>query len=337
MTPRAMSSIHLAFGFCDPGVNCNDDSERTFARDDALPDFDLQTIRERLEKNEMMKLPRCFLLMCVLSALATDARADINGFGNFSGFTINQNDNGPSPTVSAGNIRLTNAGAVTETRSIFYGTPQPVGHFTASFTYQALNGTVPDEDSGICFVLQNAPTGVHAIGSSFAYYLGYGQGNVSPSAASSLELGLDFSSVASASGMYTNGSVGVGSAPSTSPVNLESGDPINVTLSYNGSILQETLLDTTTSATYTNGYLTNLPATLGNSTALVGFTGGMNGSFGPDQYISNFQFVTSVPEPSTAILLSVGMIGILGCAFRLQANRACPSTCPAVCRQRTGI
>ena len=43
-----------------------------------------------------------------------------------------------------------------------------------------------------------------------------------------------------ASGYYTNGNLGGGSL-ATSPVNLYSGDPINVTLAYNGSLLQESL------------------------------------------------------------------------------------------------
>ncbi len=212
----------------------------------------------------MKKLPRCLLLMCVLSAFAADADADIIGFGKFSGYTINWNDLGAAPSVIPGKIHLTYTGDLSgESRSIFYGTPQPVGHFTASFTYQCLNTNgVPD--AGACFVLQNSSSGVYALG-SYASQLGYGQYHMSPSVAISLELDPSFASKTT-SGLHTNGVV-LNGAPSTSPVNLLSGDPINVSLAYDGSILSETLLDTVTSASYNTGYLINLPNTLGGSTA----------------------------------------------------------------------
>jgi hypothetical protein len=164
---------------------------------------------------------------------------------------------------------------------------------------------------------------VHAIG-LFSHGFGYGSGLpgnvpvINNSAAISLELSPDYTP-ASKSGLYTNGNVGGGSQL-TDPLKLYSGDPINVTLSYDGSMLQETLFDTVTSATFTNGYLINLPSVVGGSTALVGFTGGTNGSgsFGADQYFSNFNF-TSVPEPSTIALLGVGGIGLLAYVRRKRA------------------
>jgi hypothetical protein len=77
-----------------------------------------------------------------------------------------------------------------------------------------------------------------------------------------------------------------------------------VTLSYNGTILHETLVDATTSAHSEFFYLVNLPQVVGASTAYIGFTA--QSSF-PDnqQYVSNFQYV---PEPSTFALLAIGPI-----------------------------
>ena len=40
--------------------------------------------------------------------LPTPAHADIIGFGDFSGFTVNQTDSGSAPTISNGTILLTN-------------------------------------------------------------------------------------------------------------------------------------------------------------------------------------------------------------------------------------
>ena len=84
---------------------------------------------------------------------ATGARANINGFGDFSNFTINQSDGVSAPVISipAGSIKLTvAANNVTESRSIFCNTPQNISQFTASFTYQR-GGT--GFDIGGCFVI----------------------------------------------------------------------------------------------------------------------------------------------------------------------------------------
>jgi hypothetical protein len=251
-----------------------------------------------------MRLPRYSFCAFVLAALTgvlipAVARADIIGFGDFSGFTVNQDDSGNAPTVSNGTIRLI-TGAY-ENRSIFYNTPQNISQFTASFTYQTT--TIAD---GACFVLQDSAAGASAVSGGWN---GYGQ-----FPGKSLAITLDGST--NSSGYFTNGNVGSG-AVSTSPVNLGSGDPINVTLTYNGSLLQESLLDTRTSASYSNSYLisTKFPTVLGASTAYVGIVAGSGGS--GNEYFSNFQFSSSsVPEPSTLALLGFGAIGLLGYAWR---------------------
>ncbi len=255
-----------------------------------------------------MKCPHNLFLAVVLGALAgiapTAAHADILGFGNFSGFTVNQIDSGNVPTVSGGTIHLTNT--VNEARSIFYNAPQNVSQFTASFTYQADN-----YEDGACFVLQNNAAGASAV-TAGAYAYGGMSGD---SLAVTFEGG-------SLSGYYTDGNLG-GGALSTSPVNLDSGDPINIRLTYSGSLLQESLLDTTTLASYSTSYLiqNSFPTVLGGSAAYVGLAAGTN-QFGADQYFSNFQFTTSpVPEPSTFVLLGVGAMSLLAYVWR-KARRA---------------
>ena len=220
---------------------------------------------------------RVLAVAAAVAMFSTQGRADIVGFGNFSNFTINQLDTSSAPSVSPGSIHLTYGSGGSEQRSIFCNTPQNVSQFTASFTYKSANAASA-EYAGACFVLQNASAGIHAIG-NIAGEFGYGGGNpnISNSAAIALELGPVLNQGNSTTGLYTNGTVSVGTQ-SISPVNLYSGDPINVTLSYDGSMLQETLLDTATSASFTTGYLTNLPSLVGGSTALVGFTAGTSGA-----------------------------------------------------------
>ena len=86
------------------------------------------------------------------------------------------------------------------------------------------------------------------------------------------------------SGYRTNGNKETGP---TGPVNIGSGNPINVTLRYTGPTLTETLTDTVTGATSFKAYAANIPAAVGASTGYVGFTGG-TGGVASTQTISNF-------------------------------------------------
>jgi len=256
---------------------------------------------------------RALIFVLFGAALAAPlAHADIIGFGDFSNFTVNVADTGSAPTVSGGTIHLTSG--ADESRSIFCDSRQAISAFTASFTYQELNGNTANGPLGACFVIQNSSSGASTVAVNYSGGFqneGYGDAfdSFNQSAAVSLE-GHYGSTTTTFSGTYTDGGgVGNGSA-ATSPVSFLSGDPINVTLNYNGTTLQETLLDTNTSASYQTSYLINLPSIVGGSTAYVGVTAGNEGA--ADQYFSNFQFTTiGVPEPASVILLGVGAMGLL--------------------------
>jgi hypothetical protein len=269
--------------------------------------------------------PALFRRVFVAAALlcAADARADILGFGDFSGFTVNQADALAGPTVSPGIIKLTN-GAAGESRSIFYNTPQGVAAFTASFTYQAV-GTPTGHQFGATFVLQNSSAGAHAVVGNFLGDIatfGYA-GDFNPFGTSSVAVSLEYASLSpssSSTARYQNGGVGGGSS-STSPVDLFSGDPILLTLTYNGSLLHEHLVDATTAASFDTSYLVNIPAIVGGPTAFVGFTANTGTNPGTvDEFFSDFQFV-GVPEPSTAAMLAAGTVGLAAAAIRRRSMR----------------
>jgi len=245
------------------------------------------------------------------SMLPSIVSADIGGFGDFSGFTVNRADGGASPVTSPGKIQLTNQ-AVGNRRSIFANTPQNIANFNATFTYQALNANA-NGDYGVTFVMQNSAAGASAVGSSGN---GLGYNGVSNSGAVSLQIGSN-----SLSGFYSGGVAGGGGSP-TSPVTLISGHLIDVSLSYNGTLLQELLSDATTGQAFVTSYPVNLTALIGSSNAFVGFTGSTNAIGGPgaDQYLSNFIF-SGVPEPATGMLLLIAA-AMLALRRRRQALRS---------------
>jgi hypothetical protein len=242
---------------------------------------------------------RVLLLAIVASLfLAAAAHADINGFGDFSNFTINNGDGGAAPTLNIPTGTINLIVSALENRSIFCNTPQSTSNFTASFTFRGLGENNTD---GTYFVLQNNALGTHAVNFS-------GMGT-------SAAVGI---LAWPGTGFYSNGNAS--GFTSTGALDVFSGHPINVSLSYNGSILTENLLDTTTLASFSNAYPANIPALVGGSTALVGFSSSAN--FGTSQSISDFQF-HAIPEPATLSLLFLAAFPVLSrrrrvCGFQVQ-------------------
>jgi len=83
-----------------------------------------------------------------------------------------------------------------------------------------------------------------------------------------------------------NGATGAPYDPTT-PVNISSGNPIDVTVIYNSGVLQATFSEPATSATFTTNIVVDLPSLVGADTAYVGFTGADGGTVST-QKISNF-------------------------------------------------
>jgi len=60
----------------------------------------------------------------------------------------------------------------------------------------------------------------------------------------------------------------------SSGINLHSGDTFEAHITYDGTNLALTITDTSTLATWSHTWAINIPATVGGTTAYVGFTGG---------------------------------------------------------------
>jgi hypothetical protein len=209
------------------------------------------------------------------------------GFGDGTSWSPN---NGAAFSGSPAVLELTD-GNPSETRSAFFNVPQYVEGFLASFTYTPAPGTTSTRADGATFTLQNSANGFSALGGAGGQLGYYG---ITPSVAFELDI---YSGDAGGVGVNweTNGlTAGQGGVANggTGSVNINSLDPIGVTLYYNygKGQLDVNLVDQTTSVSYrTNYQVGDLGALLGGDLAYVGFTGGTGGSDSV-QTIGNFAY-----------------------------------------------
>ncbi len=187
-------------------------------------------------------------------------------------------------TINASGIQVTDGG-LGETGSAFTNTAVDVTNFTSQFTLQLTAGDRTAD--GLTFTLQNnSPTAV-GIGGSGLGYAGIGN-----SVAIKFDIfsnngeGPDSTGFYSAGAMPTNlNSIDL----SSTGIDLHSGDPIQVSLVYNGTVLTVTELDTVSLATASQSYTVNIPSLIGSNTAYAGFTGG-TGGIGCVQDIQNWTY-----------------------------------------------
>jgi hypothetical protein len=235
---------------------------------------------------------------------AGTAAAQTTGFGgsSMSGWTpaANAAASGaglPSVSGTGGSgdvLTLTNNTGGLAT-AYWFNTPQSITNFVESFTYTAsTNGA-----DGIAVVWQNQGTSaLGAGGGGLGYSPGGNQttGGIPTAAALALNIyngnvvGSAYNTTVTAGNPVTN--------PTPGGVNIASGNPINVTLSYKESdgALTETMTDTVTSATFTRVWRgISIQGQVGNSNATIGFTGA-TGGVTATQTITNFSF-----NPGTAV------------------------------------
>jgi hypothetical protein len=217
---------------------------------------------------------------------------------NGSGVNWTVSDNGFYPysaPVVTGNVLTLTDGAGGENRSIFSDIPQYIGAFKASFVYQAGGNKAAD---GATFCIQNDPRGPSALGGGGGS-LGIGSSTpISPSI--ELELNL-FTGNSQKVGylLETNGLTGAnggnGNYLAPGNVQINSGDPVAITLNYANPQMTLTFTDAVAQTSFTTNLVVgNLTQLLGTNAAFVGFTAADGGSTAV-QTISNFSFV-SFPE-----------------------------------------
>ncbi len=195
-----------------------------------------------------------------------------NGFAGNTSLVLNG-----SALINGTALQLTNSGA-SQAGSAWLATQVSAQNFTTDFTFQMVN----PQDGGLTFTLQGQ--GTQAIGSP-GCGLGYGacpgQAQAIPnSIAFKFDIFNDAGEGTDSFGLYANGAAPtVPSIDLTSTgLNLRSGDPFHVHMTYDGSTLQVSLTDTITGKSVSGSFSGNIPGLLGTSSVFAGFTAGSAGS-----------------------------------------------------------
>ena len=225
------------------------------------------------------------------SVVLAHPRFNTNGVG----WTLNGDTLNGGPHV-ANNVFTPTDGTGGENRSAWFDFPLYVGAFEASFTYQDVSGGGAD---GTAFVIQNDPRGVTALGAAGG---GLGYIGITPSVAVMLNLYSGAPGGGSGLLIATNGQ-GDGAGylwpvyQNTAPVNLDAGNPINVSLLYLDGRLQVSLTDTVSGDSFKTNVLVNIPLFVGTNAAWVGITGSEGGVLS-HQTVTGFSFT---PLPSLSV------------------------------------
>jgi hypothetical protein len=279
-------------------------------------------------------------VLSIIQALQSDAGTYqlfmTNSFGNNQSAVANLAvtrialNNGDGWSVQATNtfpsilnnvVALTD-GAVNEAASAFITFPMYIGAFRASWTYQ--ESPSANAADGACFVLQNSAAGSSARG-GLGNALGYT--GINNSAALEFNIfsgGLGGIGIAYGTNGLTAASTGGPRYSSTAPLNIASGNPINISVQYLGSAISLVMTDAVAGTSFSTNIVANIPAAVHTNVAYVGFTGS-DGATASQQQISNF-FFTSLPtlsfQPTGTNTVVISWMMTAGGGFVLQHSSA---------------
>jgi hypothetical protein len=223
-----------------------------------------------------------------------------------------------SAKINGSALQLTDSATNMESGSAWYAVPVNVQSFTTNFTLQLVNAKA----NGMTFAIQNQPPvsadksllyvsgGPHAVGNN-AGGLGYsgstGGNGTQTGLSTSIAVKFDlYGGSGDTTGLYTNGAdvSPPGVDMTSSGVSLHSGNPLNVTLGYDGATLSMTITDSKTKASFSKNWAINIPSTVGGNTAYVGFTGATGGLTATQNvlswtYATSGQTTAAIPAPPT--------------------------------------
>ncbi len=196
-------------------------------------------------------------------------------------------------------LQLTNGG-LDEAGSVFWNQPINIQSFTTTFEFQLSLA----QANGFTFTVQNkAPT---ALGGG---YSGLGYSGIAKSVAIKFDFYNSAGEGNDSTGVYTDGALPTVPAVDLTPsgIELNSGDSIIATITYDGTTLTLNLLDLVTNKTFTMSKAINIPQVVGGNTAYVGFTGG-TGGLSSSQKLLTWTYTTplsaAAPTATTTTLSS---------------------------------
>ncbi len=226
-------------------------------------------------------------------SLAPTVAAPVNPITMGTGFTPGSVDLNGSAILNGGSLQLTTVGNTNQAASAFAPAPVNAQAFTNDFTFQV---TSPGAD-GFMFVLQNmGPNALGGYGGNLGFAAGYGAPAVTPSVGIKFDLYSNAGEGSDSTGLYISGASPTTPATdlTSTGIDLHSGHPFQVHMSYNGTVLVVTITDTVTQTQATQSYTVNIPAALGGNTAYAGFTAGTGGETAT-QTILTWTYAPGVP------------------------------------------
>jgi fibronectin type 3 domain-containing protein len=186
--------------------------------------------------------------------------------------------------------------------SVFSASPISVSAFSTQFSFQLTNA----QADGFTFTIQgNGPTALGGFGGGLGY-----QG-ITNSLAIKFDVYSNQGEGNDSTGLYVNGASPTLPAIdlTSTGIELDSGDLMEVAMSYDGTKLTVALTDETTNKGTSQSYVVNIPQAIGSSTAYVGFTGG-TGGLSAVQQILNWSYtpiastVPAAPSSLTGTVVS---------------------------------
>jgi uncharacterized repeat protein (TIGR03806 family) len=246
---------------------------------------------------------RLFFLASLFLFFAWASMAQtVSFFTNGANWTVNQSGL-PSAGIS-GNVLNGTIGGGEEFVDAWYDNEVSINAFNAAFTYQNVNGVPGNDADGASFDLQES--GAAYLNSDGGMGGTLGIFGLTPSA--NWEINIYGPNTI---GTIYNTDGATGGYQVTGGVDVANGDPINVTIVYApGGAVQESFVDATTGAVFTNNYtIGNLVSLLGSSNAYIGLTMS-SGGVGGIQNISNFTYQVVTNTNALAVVTNLTATGI---------------------------
>ncbi len=222
-----------------------------------------------------------------------------SGFSSTAGLDLN----GDAVATDDTRLQLTN-GLPDESSSVFWNQPIGIQSFTTTFEFQLSLA----QGDGFTFTVQGV--GPKALGGGYA---GLGYSGIGKSVAVKFDFYNNAGEGNDSTGVFTGGALPTVPAVNLAPsgIELNSGDGIQATITYDGTTLTVNLLDLVTKKTFTFTRVINIPQIVGGNTAYVGFTGS-SGGLTSSQKILTWTYATQTVSPAPAINFASGFSSTAG-------------------------